>query len=32
MKLKHFEHQDAYRFLLIFENGEAKETNLFDLI
>ena len=32
MKLKHFKHQDAYCFLLTFENGEAKETDLFDLI
>ncbi|MEQ1636001.1 MAG: DUF2442 domain-containing protein [Methylococcales bacterium] len=32
MKLKHFEHHGAYRFLLIFENGEAKEVNLSNLI
>ena len=32
MKLKHFKHQDAYCFLLTFENGETKETDLSDLI
>ncbi len=32
MKLKHFEHYDGYRFLLVFENGEAKEADLTDLI
>ena len=32
MKLKHFEHYDAYRFLLTFENGEVKEADLMDLI
>jgi hypothetical protein len=32
MKLKHFEHYDAYRFLLTFENGVVKEADLFDLI
>ena len=32
MKLKYFKHRDAYRFLLTFENGEAKETDLFALI
>jgi hypothetical protein len=32
MKLKHFEHLYAYRFLLTFENGEPKETDLFALI
>lgn len=32
MKLKDFEHCDAYRFLLTFENGEVKEADLFDLI
>jgi hypothetical protein len=32
MKLKHFEHYDAYRFLLTFENGEVKEADLVDLI
>ncbi|MDD1627757.1 MAG: DUF2442 domain-containing protein [Methylococcaceae bacterium] len=32
MKIKHFEHLDAYRFLLTFENGVVKETDLLDLI
>ena len=32
MKLKYFEHLDAYRFLLTFENGEVKEADLLDLI
>lgn len=32
MKLKHFEHGNAYRFLLTFENGETKEADLMDLI
>ena len=32
MKLKHFEHYDAYRFLLKFENGTVKETDLAELI
>ena len=32
MKIKHFEHLDAYRFLLTFENGEVKKTDLVDLI
>ena len=32
MKLKHFEHNDAYRYLLSFENGEVKEADLVDLI
>ncbi len=31
MKLKHFEHIDAYRYLLIFENDEHK-VDLIDLI
>jgi len=32
MKLKHIEHREAYRFLLVFENGETQETDLKDLI
>lgn len=32
MKLKHFEHQEAYRFLLTFENGEVRESDLLDLV
>ena len=32
MKLKHFEHIDAYRYLLIFENDEQKDVDLIDLI
>ena len=32
MKLKHFTRQDAYRFKLIFENGEVKEADLKELI
>jgi hypothetical protein len=32
MKLKHFEHHEAYRFLLTFENGVVKETDLGDLL
>lgn len=32
MKLKHFEHLDAYRFVLTFENGLVKEADLQDLI
>ncbi len=32
MKLKHFEHIDAYRYLLIFENDEHKQVDLIDLI
>jgi len=32
MKLKHFTRQDAYRFKLIFENGEVKEANLKEFI
>ena len=32
MKIKHFEHLDNYSFLLTFENGEVKETDLADLI
>ena len=32
MKLKHFTWQDAYRFKLIFENGEVKEADLKELI
>jgi hypothetical protein len=32
MKIKHFAHLDGYRFLLAFENGVVKETDLLDLI
>ena len=32
MKLKHFEHIDAYRYSLMFENGEHREVDLIDLI
>ena len=32
MKIRHFEHQDAYRFFLTFENGEIRDTDLLDLI
>ena len=32
MKLKYFEHIDAYRYLLIFENDEQKDVDLIDLI
>jgi len=32
MKIKQLEHLDAYRFLLTFENGVVKETDLMDLI
>jgi len=32
MKLKHFEHIDVYRYLLIFENDEHKEVDLIELI
>jgi len=32
MKLKHFEHQDAYRFLLTFENGEIRDVDLLNLV
>ncbi|MDD5034677.1 MAG: DUF2442 domain-containing protein [Methylococcaceae bacterium] len=32
MKLRQFEHHEAYRFLLIFENGETWEADLQDLI
>lgn len=32
MKLTHFEHQEAYRFVLTFENGEVREADLQDLI
>ena len=30
--MKQFAHLDAYRFLLTFENGVAKEADLIDLI
>lgn len=32
MKLTHFEHREAYRFVLTFENGEVRETDLQDLV
>ncbi len=32
MKLKQFEHREAYHFLLTFENGVVKETDLEDLL
>ena len=32
MKLTHFQHQEAYRFVLTFENGEVKEADLQELI
>ncbi len=32
MKLKSFEHIDAYRYSLIFENGGHREVDLIDLI
>ena len=32
MKLKSFVHIDAYRYSLIFENGEHREVDLIDLI
>jgi len=32
MKIKHFEHLGGYHFLLTFENGETKETDLENLI
>jgi hypothetical protein len=32
MKLKHFEHLEAYCFVLTFDNGEIKKTDLKDLI
>jgi hypothetical protein len=32
MKLKHFTRQDAYRFILEFENGEINEADLQELI
>lgn len=32
MKLKYIEHRDAYRFLLVFENCEAQEADLKELI
>ena len=32
MKVKCFEQIDAYRFLILFENGENKEVDLFNLI
>jgi hypothetical protein len=32
MKIKHFAHLDGYHFLLTFENGMVKETDLIDLI
>ena len=32
MKLTHSEHQEAYRFVLTFENGEVREADLQNLI
>ncbi|MFA7243498.1 MAG: hypothetical protein WC091_25605, partial [Sulfuricellaceae bacterium] len=32
MKLKQFERREAYRFLLTFENGVVKESDLGDLL
>ena len=32
MKIKQFEHRDAYRFVLTFENGEVIEVDLKNLI
>ncbi|TAL54637.1 MAG: DUF2442 domain-containing protein [Methylovulum sp.] len=32
MKLKYIKHRDAYRFLLVFENGETQEADLKELI
>ena len=32
MKIKNFEHKDAYRFVLTFQNGEVIEADLKDLI
>ena len=32
MKLKHFEQQEAYRFVLTFENDYTQETDLQGLI
>jgi hypothetical protein len=32
MKLRHFEHQEGYRFVLTFENGEIRQVDLQDLI
>jgi len=32
MKLRNFEQREAYRFLLIFENGEARDADLQGLI
>ena len=32
MKLKHFEYQGAYRFVLTFENGEVRDVDLMNLV
>lgn len=32
MKLRHFEQREAYLFVLTFDNGEVKETDLQGLI
>ncbi|WKJ88700.1 DUF2442 domain-containing protein [Methylomonas montana] len=32
MKLQQFEQLDGYRFKLVFENGEVKQTDLKELI
>lgn len=32
MKLKYFEHREAYCFLLVFENGESQEADLKELL
>jgi hypothetical protein len=32
MKLRRFEHQEGYCFVLIFESGEVKQTDLQELI
>lgn len=32
MKIKYFEHINAYRYLLVFENDEQKEADLINLI
>lgn len=32
MKLRHFEHQEGYHFVLTFENGEIRQADLQDLI
>jgi hypothetical protein len=32
MKLKSFKHQDNYRFILTFDNGETRESDLRGLL